>query len=266
MTLLVSKQAALSCHQTKSLLRDAAIKLFAKKGYASTSVKEIASLAGVNVSLVSYHFGGKQALYQDCIHQFGNQRLASAQRILQPADSPQELRLRLHLYLDELFLVSAQNPELVQIIHQECEMGTMHAQDIFRSTFVEAFNVLVRFLENTQQRGILRSTTNPLMAASFLFGSTLHVIRSRSVGRLYWSRDIHDGKVRQEVITHFLDLFYHGALSAPASKREFSHLPQTSRRTSSVKTAQIRTKPSCGDVNRAPLKKKGRSVCSKSEP
>jgi AcrR family transcriptional regulator len=41
----------------------AAIPLFAMKGVAAVSVKEVAEAAGVNVALISYYFGGKDNLY-----------------------------------------------------------------------------------------------------------------------------------------------------------------------------------------------------------
>lgn len=42
---------------------NAAIPLFAMKGLAAVSVKELAEAAGVNVALISYYFGGKDNLY-----------------------------------------------------------------------------------------------------------------------------------------------------------------------------------------------------------
>lgn len=41
----------------------AATELFARKGFAAVSVKELADAAGVNVALISYYFGGKERLY-----------------------------------------------------------------------------------------------------------------------------------------------------------------------------------------------------------
>lgn len=48
------------------LLRTAA-RLFAQKGYASTSVRDIVQAAGENVSSVSYHFGNKRNLYLETL-------------------------------------------------------------------------------------------------------------------------------------------------------------------------------------------------------
>jgi len=45
------------------LLR-AAIRIFAAKGYAKASTREICQAAGANVAAIHYYFGGKQGLYQ----------------------------------------------------------------------------------------------------------------------------------------------------------------------------------------------------------
>jgi AcrR family transcriptional regulator len=47
---------------TKEKLMDAAEKLFARKGFHGTSLREITGEAGVDLALVSYHFGGKKPL------------------------------------------------------------------------------------------------------------------------------------------------------------------------------------------------------------
>ncbi len=54
-------------HDSRTALLSAARYVFAEKGYEGTTVKELADRAGVNVSLVSYHFGGKEGLYKECI-------------------------------------------------------------------------------------------------------------------------------------------------------------------------------------------------------
>jgi TetR/AcrR family transcriptional regulator len=45
-------------------LLDAAEKLFADKGFNGATTRELAKAAGCNVALISYHFGGKEGLYQ----------------------------------------------------------------------------------------------------------------------------------------------------------------------------------------------------------
>ena len=48
---------------TRCAALNAAQRLFAEKGFAGTSMREIASLAGVSQPLIHYHFGSKDGLY-----------------------------------------------------------------------------------------------------------------------------------------------------------------------------------------------------------
>ena len=48
---------------TRQLLLDSAEHLFAEKGFADTSVRDITAKAGCNLAAVNYHFGGKENLY-----------------------------------------------------------------------------------------------------------------------------------------------------------------------------------------------------------
>ena len=48
---------------TRQALVDAATVLFAERGFDGVGIDELATRAGVNKALVSYHFGGKRGLY-----------------------------------------------------------------------------------------------------------------------------------------------------------------------------------------------------------
>jgi AcrR family transcriptional regulator len=54
--------AETSSSETREQLLTAAERLFAERGFAGVSVRMIAAEAGVNWSLVGYHFRGKQGL------------------------------------------------------------------------------------------------------------------------------------------------------------------------------------------------------------
>ena len=45
---------------TEQKIVDVATELFAQKGYGATSTRDICNAAGVNISSISYNFGGKE--------------------------------------------------------------------------------------------------------------------------------------------------------------------------------------------------------------
>jgi AcrR family transcriptional regulator len=56
---------------TKMKLMDAAEKLFARRGFHGTSLRDITSAAGVDLALVNYHFGSKKQLLTEVLKRRG---------------------------------------------------------------------------------------------------------------------------------------------------------------------------------------------------
>ncbi len=66
---------------SRTRLLEAAGKLFAEQGYASVSIRALAKAGKANLSAIGYHFGGKEGLYREVLHQL----LADTEPILHPA-------------------------------------------------------------------------------------------------------------------------------------------------------------------------------------
>jgi len=79
---------------TREQLLDAAERLFARRGFDATSVRDITGAAACNLAAVSYHFGGKQALYRETFRRrlaaVRNERIATVERALAAPDASLE--------------------------------------------------------------------------------------------------------------------------------------------------------------------------------
>ncbi len=62
---------------TKTRILDTAEQLFAEKGYAATSIRNITTEAGVNLASVNYHFGSKETL----LHQVFARRIGPVNEV-----------------------------------------------------------------------------------------------------------------------------------------------------------------------------------------
>src|SRR5271163_99426 len=69
---------------TKDKIMDAAEKLFARRGFHGTSVRDITGAAGVDLSLVNYHFGNKKELLSAVIERRG--RVLNEERLRRLVD------------------------------------------------------------------------------------------------------------------------------------------------------------------------------------
>lgn len=58
---------AIDSKDAKTHIMDTCIILFSARGYKETSIREISKTAGVNVSMISYYFGGKSGILKDIV-------------------------------------------------------------------------------------------------------------------------------------------------------------------------------------------------------
>ncbi len=56
--------------ESRQRIIDAAVKLFARHGYAGTGMRELAAEAGVNLAMINYFFGSKKGLLKELLDEF----------------------------------------------------------------------------------------------------------------------------------------------------------------------------------------------------
>jgi AcrR family transcriptional regulator len=91
--------ATLNQNTTRTRLLEAAMALFAERGFEQTTVAAISTQAEANVAAVNYHFGDKQSLYSAALraaHEQANETYPVA--LPADADVSPERRLRHHIY------------------------------------------------------------------------------------------------------------------------------------------------------------------------
>ena len=71
---------------TKNKILDAAETLFSQQGFMQTSMREITTLAGVNLASVNYHFGSKKNLIQSVLKRYLDVLMPQFDTILNHSD------------------------------------------------------------------------------------------------------------------------------------------------------------------------------------
>ncbi|MGE4169498.1 MAG: TetR/AcrR family transcriptional regulator [Candidatus Margulisiibacteriota bacterium] len=205
---------------TKALLIKSAKKMFAKNGFDGTTVKDIADEAGVNIGAVSYHFNGKEGMYQSCIGQGAQQNLAMMQRILTPPQSVAEFKIRLQMFVEELVLFYAENPEVTKIVHREFEIQLPFMEDMFKNVFLKSFEVVCDFFNHAKEKGFLRADIEVPICVSLLIGALVDVGRMDDVRNRYFERTIQFADYRKKVVDHVVAIHVHGILSEKFSRKD----------------------------------------------
>jgi AcrR family transcriptional regulator len=196
---------------TKSFMIQHARALFAKNGFDGVSVKDVAQATKLNVSLVSYHFNGKEGLYEACLEGFGIECLESVQRTLTSPSTYEECIVRLEMFIDLMLDIFIKEPDASAMVFKEADMEARTISRVFQSTFVELFNTIVIFFEDSKKLGFVDSDIDPHTLASICFGALSHFARMDAISTRYFNRSLKDSKHRHRVASHlkatFLPLF-----------------------------------------------------------
>jgi TetR/AcrR family transcriptional regulator, regulator of cefoperazone and chloramphenicol sensitivity len=96
--------------QTRLQLLEVAGRVFADRGYAHATSKEICALAQANIAAVNYHFGGKDGLYSAVLEE-AHARLVSIDLVTEITQSKANGAEKLRLLLRKIVKEAAQRDE-----------------------------------------------------------------------------------------------------------------------------------------------------------
>ncbi len=205
--------------ETADQIRLAATRLFAELGYAGTSVRAICKAAGANVNAVSYHFGGKQGLYQSILEGIGDDRLASAQRLLgEPPRDPADLEARLLLFAEETLATHLQEPELLVILYGESRQRFRNCDPSALENLGKHQTVLVAFLAAARRRSLLRKGIDIDIVAGGLLERLNNQVHFADLIESTYGRSIKESEYRRHWIRQTIDLLLHGAIRPPSEE------------------------------------------------
>jgi TetR/AcrR family transcriptional regulator, regulator of cefoperazone and chloramphenicol sensitivity len=104
--------------------------IFAQKGYDGASVREICSLAGMNVAAVNYHFGDKEKLYIEAV-KFAHQcSMDQGPTGLPPASLPPREKLRYFIATMVRSMHGPVRPSALQLLMRELTSPSIAAQTV----------------------------------------------------------------------------------------------------------------------------------------
>ncbi|MBP2626612.1 MAG: yttP 3 [Firmicutes bacterium] len=140
---------------TQLKLIEIATPLFATKGFSSVSVREVTDSAQTNVSAISYHFNGKEGLYQAVLEE----QFTPIMQALQVAKNNNSLSPieRLTFYADQIAYIHAQRPFLARFISSEVTNPTGYGGPVIEKHLSQVY----QFLRSTLQEGIDNGDVQP---------------------------------------------------------------------------------------------------------
>jgi AcrR family transcriptional regulator len=148
-----------------------ALKLFARKGYAGCSIREICQTAGVTKPVLYYHFRCKEHLYQELMMDIFNQ---TRKNLLRLSNFRGALRDRLILYVSTELSNCRKDPENMRLLFR---MMFSPEGEYPYFNFIEEFKrereVIAGFIrENDMDKG----SSDPELVSTALMGMILITI------------------------------------------------------------------------------------------
>lgn len=175
--------------RTREQLLDAALELFAERGFEATTTKLIAERAGVPNGLIYYYFGTKEKLLESLFAERTflpnlQARITSA-RLNQHADP----RVTLTQICTEFHAALQRNEPFVRLLSHEADLRSV-PRNLLRQLTDHVISLLEVFLEEARQQGKLRQLDSEVVAhalfASILVGARFRAFSEprRSIERL----------------------------------------------------------------------------------
>jgi AcrR family transcriptional regulator len=207
----------------RARLIDAAIALFADKGYEGTSVRDLASAAGVNVAAVSYHFGSKDALYTEalraCLAPCAEMRermqahLDTARRSKSRRAAEEALRACIREFLEMMTSPAARHSHLVM---REQSEGKPRFEPVIRE-FFQPVGTILRELILLLAPGLPEMSV--FMTISGIIGQCIHTLKARASYRVLAGVDSHSPEYIEMVSGHMAHLVALGLRGLEREKR-----------------------------------------------
>ena len=179
---------------TKEHIMDVAMKLFAEKGFETTTVRDIASKGKVNLALINYHFVSKEGLLKNIFQQralnlqFHIWEIASNETFTEI----QKIHKIIEFYIEKM----SANHEFHKVILRELlsdNREDMHADTI--GIISENAKIITTIIE----KGIRKKTfkkVDPELCFASIIGTIHHLMNSKIL-----RKNIFGGKDKKDPIT-----------------------------------------------------------------
>lgn len=183
----------------------AATPLFAEKGLNGVSVREIAAAAGVNLSMISYYFGGKEGLYSAVL----NEQFAVFRRVADIARMDADPLEKFEQYVRATVGRYRQNPYLLRFYTSELTNPTPCFARIVKPAIQGVVKSLQDFFAEGLSHRQFREGLDPADTAIALAGMiNFHFLLEPATGELV----AHSPDRDEELVRHIMDIFTNGVL------------------------------------------------------
>jgi TetR/AcrR family fatty acid metabolism transcriptional regulator len=174
----------------RRLILDAAVRVFARQGFHTCRVSDIADEAGVAYGLVYHYFSSKEEILDTLFLERWDVMLAA---IADADSSDRSPREKLHAIATFIVESYRHDPELMKVIVVEVTRAANTFGRTHLAKIREAYEQIAGIVEQAQREGLFRSEVTPEFAALAFYGLVEQVL----TGWIFESQAIADGELQQ---------------------------------------------------------------------
>lgn len=173
----------MTCCEPKQRILDAALELFAEKGFKATTIRDICKKAEVSLALVNYHFKNKQALYEEIVTGAVNSAFSDVQVydfVKEGMTSEERLKGVIRLILHRLIGPKGfgNSPAKVKLIASEMTSPTDMMEKIFENNLSKMISlvgsIVKEFTGDIEHKQTIRFVSS-------IAGQCLHPLFARDI-------------------------------------------------------------------------------------
>ncbi len=207
---------------TRSRILEAAGEQFAERGFRGATVRMICQRAGVNISAIKYHFGGKEELYSEVLrfwHEYAIQKYPPLFGVGEDAASDKKLRAFVRSFLFRL-LDKGKPAWFGKLMAREMAEPTRAFDRMVQDVMRPLNKLLASIVQNivgdsVSEREILRCCTS-------IIGQCVYYCNSRYMTRLF-RQDVSSPEEIERIADHIMHFSLKGLehyIEAPRERAE----------------------------------------------
>ena len=154
----------------RQILR-AAITVFARSGYHTSRVSDVAKEAGVAYGLVYHYFGSKEDLLETIFRRTWTRMLEAVEEVERDGAPARDQLLAVARIVLGAWPV---DPDLVRVLVREVARSPQLGREV--DEIAHAFQALERIVSRGQERGELRTDLEPRLAAWIVYGALEEIL------------------------------------------------------------------------------------------
>ncbi len=191
-------------------LLEVAERLFAKKGFEGTSVRDIAEEAGINTAMISYYFGSKEKLMEAIFElRAMNVRMKVENLLKDDSIAPlDKVYILIDDYVDRIF--ERQQFHKIMICEQVINQNPA-IMDMFRKVKMKSSAIITELIADGQKKGVFKKNVDVVLLMNTMMGTVMQVLINqqfyKDFNKLHTSDQEFQKDLKKKLNTHIKILF-----------------------------------------------------------